>query len=42
MLEAAERGEFKVLQVENGDRIGRFDSISGAEYYNRLRSAGSS
>jgi len=40
MLEAAERGEFQVLLLENGDRLGRFDSISGAEYYNRLRTAG--
>ncbi len=40
MLEAAEHKEFEVLLVENGDRIGRFDSIAGAEYYNRLREAG--
>lgn len=40
MLESAERGEFSVLLLENGDRLGRFDSISGAEHYNRLRQAG--
>ncbi len=40
LLEAAEQGLFKVLLVENGDRIGRFDSLAGAEFYNRLRSAG--
>ena len=40
LLEAAERGEFEVLLVENGDRIGRFDSLAGAAFYNRLRAAG--
>jgi len=40
MLEAAERGEFKVLLLENGDRLGRFDSVEGAQYFARLRKAG--
>jgi len=40
MLESAERGEFQVLLVENGDRIGRFNSMRGAEHYNRLIDAG--
>ena len=40
LLAAAERGEFEVLLLENVDRLGRFDSLEGAEYYNRLRRAG--
>ena len=40
MLEAAEQGEFQVLLLENGDRLGRFDSIDGGEHLSRLRRAG--
>ncbi len=40
MLEDAEAGLFEVLLLENIDRLGRFDSLEGAEHYNRLRRAG--
>ena len=40
MLEAAERGEFSTLLLYDGDRLGRFDSLDGAAYWNRLRRAG--
>ena len=40
MLVAAERGDFQVLLLENGDRLGRFDSIEGGQYFARLRRAG--
>ena len=40
MLEAAERQEFQVLLLENQDRLGRFDSVEGAQYFARLRNAG--
>jgi len=40
MLDAAERGEFSTLLVYDQDRLGRFDSLDGAEYFNRLRRSG--
>lgn len=40
MLAAAESGKFRMLLAENQDRIGRFDSLEGAQYFARLRKAG--
>jgi site-specific DNA recombinase len=40
MLDGAERGEFQFLLLWDGDRLGRFDSLRGAEHYNRLRDSG--